>query len=70
MPRVRKGRLIPPTAAAFVAVVLAAACSFDASKLRARQLADSGTKEADARNTDATEADALLDHPVDKNLGV
>jgi hypothetical protein len=68
MPRVRKGGLILPAAA--VAAVLAAACSFDAGKLRARQLADSGARDATARNMDATEADASRDHPQDQNLGV
>jgi hypothetical protein len=65
MPHLRESRPIIAAAAAFVAVVLAAACSFDASRLRARHLADSG-----ARDTDATEVDALLDYPLDKNLGV
>jgi hypothetical protein len=68
MPRVRKGGLILPAAA--VAAVLAAACSFDAGKLRARQLADSGARDATTRNMDATEADASRDHPQDQNLGV
>jgi len=62
MPRVPKSGLIP---AAAVAAVLAAACSFDAGKLHARQVVDSAAREADA-----TEADASLDHPQDKNLGV
>jgi hypothetical protein len=52
-----------------VAVVLAAACSFDASRLRHRQLADSGASEADARDADATEVDALLDRAFDQDLG-
>ena len=69
MPHVRESRLIL-AAAAFVAVVLAAACSFDASRLRPRRFADSGASEAVARDTDATEVDALLDHPFDQNLGV
>ena len=69
MPHVRESRLILAVAA-FVAVVLAAACSFDASRLRPRRFADSGASEAVARDTDATEVDALLDHPFDQNLGV
>ena len=64
----KKGRLILPAATALV--VLAAACSFDAGRLRAPRLADSGAREAAAGSTDATKADALLDHPQDQNLGV
>jgi hypothetical protein len=63
MPRVLKSGLILPAAA--VAGVLAAACSFDAGKLRARQVVDSAAREADAM-----EADTSFDHPQDKNLGV
>ena len=79
-PHVRESRLILPAAAAFVAVLLAAACSFDASRLRTRRIADSGVREADAteigvtqadaRDTDATEVDALLDHPLYQDLAV
>jgi len=68
MPRVPKSGLILPAAA--VAAVLAAACSFDASKLRARQLADSGARDAATQDMDATAADTSFDHPQDKNLAV
>ena len=78
--RVRESRLILPAAAAFVAVLLASACSFDASRLRTRRNADSGAREADAtelgvteadaRDTDATEVDALFDHPPHQDLAV
>ena len=69
-PHVRESGLILPATAALAAIVLTAACSFDASRLRPRQLADSGAREGDARDTDAMEVDALLDHPLDQDLGV
>ena len=68
---------LTPVAFVFVAVVLAAACSVDLSKLRARPLVDSGAKadaalDIDVMETDAADAgareevDALLDHPSDQ----
>ena len=71
---------LAPSAFAFVAVVLATACSVDLSKLRTRPAADSGAKVADARedgvtepdaaDVDVAEVDALLDYPLGKDLGV
>jgi len=55
----------PAAAVALVALVLAAACSFDAGRLQALQLADSSTRAADARDTAGAEVDASLDHPSD-----
>ena len=77
MLHVRERSLILPVAA-FFAILLSAGCSFDAKRLRALQLADSGAREADARvlgaadarDQDAKEVDALLDHPLEQDLGV
>jgi hypothetical protein len=67
-----------PAAVAFVAVVLAAACSVDLNKLRARPLVDSGAKvdaaldvvvtEPDAAVAGAMEVAALFDHPSDQEF--
>ena len=105
MRHVRESRPSVPVGGAFIAILLATACSVDVSKLRARPLVDSGARaedaresgameadareadameadareadareadamEADARDTYLTEVDALLDHPLDQDLGV
>jgi hypothetical protein len=57
------------TVAAFATVLLAAACSFDATRLRTPLAVDSGAREANAMDTAATTVDESLDRPSDQYVG-